>query len=86
MLFRSTGSQAADPGQAAGSWPEWLTLGFVFPAGYLAGILALTAGAARQLPARAASRVPIALATMHMCWGAGFLTSPRSLIPALSRP
>jgi succinoglycan biosynthesis protein ExoA len=73
-------------GLAAGGWPGWLTLGFVLPASYLAGILALAAGAARRLPARAASRVPIALATMHMCWGAGFLTSPRALIPALSSP
>ncbi|NEE36864.1 glycosyltransferase family 2 protein, partial [Streptomyces sp. SID7982] len=23
--------------------------------------------------------IPVALATMHMCWGFGFLTSPRSL-------
>jgi GT2 family glycosyltransferase len=73
-------------GLAAGGWRGWLTLGLVFPAGYLAGILALTAGAARQLPLRVASRVPIALATMHMCWGAGFLTSPRSLVPASGRP
>ena len=73
-------------GLAAGGWPEWLTLGFVLPAGYLAGILALAAGAARQLPPRAASRVPIALATMHMCWGAGFLTSPRSLSIRLTPP
>jgi len=56
-------------GLAAGGWPEWLTLGFVLPVGYLAGILALAARAARQLPPRVASRVPIALATMHMCWG-----------------
>jgi hypothetical protein len=25
--------------------------------------------------------VPVALATMHMSWGAGFLTSPRDLRP-----
>jgi hypothetical protein len=24
-------------------------------------------------------RVPAVLAAMHMCWGAGFLTSPRRL-------
>lgn len=24
-------------------------------------------------------RIPVALATMHMCWGFGFLTSPRAL-------
>ena len=43
--------------------------------------LAVAASAARQLPPRAAARLPIALATMHMCWGTGFLTSPRSLVP-----
>ena len=73
-------------GLAAGGWPGWLTLGFVLPIGYLAGILALAAAAARRLPLRAASRVPIALATMHMCWGAGFLTSPRSLLSTSPRP
>ncbi len=69
-------------GLAAGSWLGWLTLGFVVPAGYLAGIAAVAARAARKLPPGVASRVPIALATMHICWGAGFLTSPRSLVPA----
>jgi glycosyltransferase involved in cell wall biosynthesis len=69
-------------GLAAGAWPEWLTIGFVLPAGYLAGIVTVAAWAARRLPPGVASRVPIALATMHMCWGAGFLTSPRSLVPA----
>ncbi|HKD88145.1 MAG TPA: glycosyltransferase family 2 protein [Streptosporangiaceae bacterium] len=73
-------------GLAAGGWPGWLTLAFVLPGGYLAGILALAAWAATQLPPRATSRVPIALATMHMAWGAGFLTSPRSLVTAPSRP
>jgi succinoglycan biosynthesis protein ExoA len=73
-------------GLAAGGWPGWLTLGFVLPAGYLAGIVALAAWAGRQLPPRVASRVPAALATMHMCWGAGFLTSPRSLVPGTRTP
>jgi succinoglycan biosynthesis protein ExoA len=73
-------------GLAAGGWPGWLTLGFVLPAGYLAGVVALAARAGRQLPPRAASRVPAALATMHMCWGAGFLTSPRSLVPGTQSP
>jgi hypothetical protein len=66
---------------AAGAWPALLTIGFALPLGYAAGILALAAYAARRLPLRVAARVPIALATMHMSWGSGFLTSPRSLVP-----
>ena len=38
------------------------------------------AGLAREVPPRACgSKVPLVLAAMHMCWGAGFLTSPRRL-------
>jgi succinoglycan biosynthesis protein ExoA len=59
----------------------WLLLGFVFPAGYLAGIGAVTGTAAGRLPGRVLARLPAALVTMHMSWGLGFLTSPRSLIP-----
>jgi succinoglycan biosynthesis protein ExoA len=66
---------------APGSWPALLTIGFVAPAGYAAGIVAVAAAAARRLPLRAAVRIPVALATMHMCWGSGFLTSSRSLVP-----
>jgi succinoglycan biosynthesis protein ExoA len=66
---------------AGGAWPELLTISFVLPLGYAAGILAVAAYAARRLPLRVAAKVPIALATMHMCWGSGFLTSPRSLVP-----
>ena len=41
----------------------------------------MTAGSvpAGGLPLAARLRIPLALATMHMCWGYGFLTSPRSL-------
>ncbi|MZE76528.1 glycosyltransferase family 2 protein, partial [Streptomyces sp. SID5475] len=42
----------------------------------------VTAGslpAGRGLPLAARLRIPVALATMHMSWGFGFLTSPRSL-------
>jgi hypothetical protein len=56
-------------------------LGFAVPAAYLAGILAVTGLAARDLPRRALARLPGALITMHVCWGAGFLTSPRHLKP-----
>jgi succinoglycan biosynthesis protein ExoA len=65
----------------AGSWSALLTIGFAAPVCYLAGVAAISVGAARALAPRAAARLPVALATMHMCWGAGFLTSPRSLVP-----
>jgi glycosyltransferase involved in cell wall biosynthesis len=49
------------------------------PAGYLAAITAGSLPAGRGRPAAAPLRIPLALGTMHMCWGYGFLTSPRSL-------
>ncbi|RNL71389.1 glycosyltransferase family 2 protein [Streptomyces sp. I6] len=54
-------------------------LGFVVPAGYLAAITAGSVPAGKGLPWKARVRIPVALATMHMSWGFGFLTSPRSL-------
>ncbi|MFF2215184.1 glycosyltransferase family 2 protein [Streptomyces antibioticus] len=54
-------------------------LGFVVPGGYLAAIAAGSVPAGKGLPLRARLRIPVALATMHMSWGFGFLTSPRSL-------
>jgi hypothetical protein len=46
---------------------------------YLVGVTAVTAVFARDLPIKVRAQVPLVLATMHMCWGAGFLTSPRKL-------
>jgi len=68
-------------GGVIGPWPalSWLTLGFLVPAAYLAGILAVTAAAARRLAGPALARLPVALVTMHLAWGSGFLTSPRRL-------
>jgi succinoglycan biosynthesis protein ExoA len=76
---------SAAPAGAAGPWPalSWLVLGFAVPAAYLAGILAVTGLAARELPFRVVARLPAALVTMHVCWGTGFLTSPRDLKPGL---
>ncbi|MFB7501042.1 glycosyltransferase family 2 protein [Streptomyces sp. NPDC056161] len=51
----------------------------VVPGGYLAAIVAGSVPAGKGLPAAARLRIPVALATMHMSWGWGFLTSPRSL-------
>jgi succinoglycan biosynthesis protein ExoA len=74
-------------GGVAGARPAlgWLTLGFAIPAAYLGGIFTVTALAARDLPGRVLARLPVALVTMHVCWGLGFLTSPRRLIPGRAR-
>ncbi|GES32170.1 glycosyltransferase family 2 protein [Streptomyces angustmyceticus] len=53
--------------------------GLVVPAGYLAAIAAGSVPAGKGLSLKARAQIPLALATMHMAWGAGFLTSPRSL-------
>jgi hypothetical protein len=66
----------------AGSWATAAaSAGFAVPLLYLAGILAVTARAARGLPAGVVARLPLVLATMHMSWGSGFLTSPARLVP-----
>ncbi|HEY0934602.1 MAG TPA: glycosyltransferase family 2 protein [Trebonia sp.] len=54
-------------------------LGFVVPAAYLLGVSAVAAAFARDVPLNVRVRVPLALAAMHLCWGAGYLTSPRRL-------
>jgi glycosyltransferase involved in cell wall biosynthesis len=49
------------------------------PGGYLLGILGGAVTEGRGLSPKARLQLPVALATMHMSWGFGFLTSPRSL-------
>ncbi|WP_330288422.1 glycosyltransferase family 2 protein [Streptomyces sp. NBC_00576] len=49
------------------------------PGGYLAAIAAGSVPAGKGLSLKARLQIPVALATMHMCWGWGFLTSPKSL-------
>ncbi len=53
--------------------------GWIVPGGYLAAIVLGSLPAGRGLAPGARLRIPLALATMHMSWGWGFLTSPRSL-------
>lgn len=65
-------------GEQGGS-VRYLMLGFAVPALYLCGVAAVTAMLTRGLPAGVRARVPVVLTTMHMCWGMGFLTSPRRL-------
>jgi succinoglycan biosynthesis protein ExoA len=70
---------------AGGAWPVVAACGFAAPVAYGAGVLGVTAVAARKLAPRVAARLPLVLATMHMSWGAGFLTSPRSIVPGGGR-
>ena len=58
---------------------RWLAAGLVIPLGYLAGIAVVGTALARSVPAGVRIRVPLVLGVMHMCWGTGFLTSPRRL-------
>ena len=51
----------------------------VAPVGDRLGIVAGLA--AREVSRDARARLPVVLATMHLSWGIGFLTSPRSLLP-----
>ena len=56
-----------------------LIVGLIIPVTYLAGITAVSAALSRGIPARVRARLPLVLGVMHMCWGTGFLTSPRKL-------
>ncbi|WP_462418063.1 glycosyltransferase family 2 protein [Kytococcus sp. Marseille-QA3725] len=51
----------------------------VVPATYLAAVTAGGLWEARDQEPVVAARVPAVIATMHMAWGWGFLTSPREL-------
>lgn len=66
-------------GTLAGAPVAYLTLGFAIPAVYLVGVTAVAAKFAASEPVGVRARVPVVLAAMHTCWGAGFLTSPRRL-------
>jgi hypothetical protein len=48
-------------------------LAAVVPGGYLAVILGSAAATRRGLDARASAYYPVALVTMHLSWGWGFL-------------
>ena len=63
----------------SGGFVQYLALGFVIPVGYLIGITSVGTVLARGVSAPVRAWVPVVLATMHMCWGLGFLTSPRRL-------
>jgi glycosyl transferase family 2 len=56
-----------------------LAAGLVIPLTYLAGITAVSVALSRGLQPGVRVRLPLVLAVMHLCWGTGFLTSPRTL-------
>jgi hypothetical protein len=59
--------------------PRILRVGWLAPAGYALLILGGSAVIGRGQPHRVRAHLPAVLATMHMSWGWGFLTSPRGL-------
>lgn len=54
-------------------------LGLLTPVGYALAVTAASAVTGSGLPAGVRLRLPLVFATMHHCWGWGFLTSPRDL-------
>ena len=58
----------------------------VLPVGYLALTTVGGLVVGRRLPWRERAWLPVVLPTMHMSWGWGFLTSPRSLVPRRETP
>ena len=66
----------------ADGWLTWLLLaGLAAPLLYLLGVIAVSATAAKSVKGHALALLPVVLATMHVSWGIGFLTSPRRLVP-----
>ncbi|PRY01455.1 glycosyltransferase family 2 protein [Allonocardiopsis opalescens] len=77
VLALLAGTLAGAAGLAAGWWPA--LLGFAAPAGYLLAVLAASAAVGRGLKGTARLWLPVAVVTMHLSWGTGFLTSPPGL-------
>lgn len=70
----------------AGGALSLLLLGWIMPVGYAA---AVTLGAfyeSRDTPMAVRLRLPLVLATMHFCWGWGFLSSPKALFESTRAP
>ena len=60
-------------------WPP-LAAAIVLPLGYFVAVIVVGAGiVGRGLATGVRLRLPVAIATMHLSWGLGFLTSPRDL-------
>jgi glycosyltransferase involved in cell wall biosynthesis len=73
---------AALVGSAVGLLGAFVTpWALVLPGSYLAVVAVGSAVAGRRLRPNAWADVPVALLTMHLSWGWGFLTSPAALVP-----
>jgi hypothetical protein len=62
--------------------PGWLRLGWVVPSVYLVGVVAgsqVIAGGDEPADLRERAWLPLVVVTMHLSWGAGFLTPLRRL-------
>ena len=57
--------------------PGWLTLGWLLPGGYTAGVVVAGLAEGRGLPAKARAWLPAVITTMHLSWGVGFLSARR---------
>ncbi len=73
----ATGLAGTTVAAVTGRKRAWL--GLLPATSYLVLIAVGSAAISRQQPAAVRARVPVALVTMHMSWGAGFLTSPGDL-------
>lgn len=74
---------------AGGWWPWLLTACFGIPLAYVVGVFVVVAraGTDGRLGRPALAWLPVVLATMHICWGVGFLTSsPRRLVSGGAHP
>lgn len=70
----ATGSGLGVVGLLTGA--RWALVGLAAPAGYLALLGVGTVVAGRGLAPSARLRLPVAVAVMHLCWGAGYLRGP----------
>jgi succinoglycan biosynthesis protein ExoA len=59
--------------------PPWLRLGFAAPGAYVVGVAAGSQLIAPDADRRERAWLPLVVATMHLTWGAGFLTPLRRL-------
>lgn len=64
---------------SAGLAPNWMKVGWLAPAGYAVAVVAGGIAISRNSDLAVKRRVPAVLATMHICWGVGFLTSRRQV-------
>ena len=63
----------------ASVWPYIALVGFLAPVGYALLVLLASLRYGRGLSAQSRKNLPLVYAAMHLCWGFGFLTSPRDL-------